>query len=210
MPAGPVQAEPAGPLGTRWEESESGWNGVWIRRGETNTFDATWTQGGSTVNATLTITINGNQVSVNRPNASDGNNCTYTGTLDASGTNVTGTYSCTRYPGPYPWSARIIGATPPASPPAAPAPAPPTTPPDGRDTQAPILPSPADAASTKISDAVQVLLADIQAKSEGVGQSGGMSPEEFQAYLLDQQTRLDLVRTMLDAIEGEIRSFQRP
>lgn len=31
-------------LGTRWDETEvSGWRGVWIRRGNSNVFDAMWT-----------------------------------------------------------------------------------------------------------------------------------------------------------------------
>ncbi len=108
------------PLGTEWSESESGWSGRWIRRGSSNTFDATWNRGGEEVKATLTINIAGNRVTVQRGNATDANNCRYEGTL--SGNSVSGTYNCTSNSGR--WSAtirneRVQPPTPPPPPPAA-------------------------------------------------------------------------------------------
>ena len=94
---------PADLLGTEWSESEGGWGGRWVRRGQSNTFDATWNNGGWEVKAVLTITISGNRVSVHRVNASDTNNCQYEGTL--SGNRVSGTYRCTSGGGE--WSATI-------------------------------------------------------------------------------------------------------
>lgn len=81
----------ADPYGTRWSESEGGWSGDWVRRGNSNVFDASW--GGGSVRAVLTISISGNQVSVDRQSATDGNNCQYQGTLQ--GNAVSGTYRCT-------------------------------------------------------------------------------------------------------------------
>ena len=61
-----------------------------------------------------------------------------------------------------------------------------------------------------ISAGVQDLLRDIKAKAANVGKAGGMSPEEFQAYMLDMQTRLDMLKKLLDAVEQAVRSFHRP
>lgn len=94
-------------LGKVWRENESGWSGVWTRRGNSNTFDATWTKGAGRVTAVLTIQIRGNSVSISRNQGSDGNNCKYTGSLAADRRSVSGTYTCNRYSGPYSWSAQI-------------------------------------------------------------------------------------------------------
>ena len=93
-------------LGKKWMESESGWQGVWRRRGG-NVFDARWTKGTGVVTAQMTITISGNQVAIARRGGSDGNDCDYTGVIAADGVTVEGTYSCSRYPGPFSWRATI-------------------------------------------------------------------------------------------------------
>jgi hypothetical protein len=90
------------PLGSRWSEEENGWRGEWVRRGNSNIFDATWT-GSGTVRAVLTISISGDVVSVSRQNASDTNNCQYQGVL--RGRSVSGTYQCVSGGGQ--WSATI-------------------------------------------------------------------------------------------------------
>lgn len=91
-------------LGIRWDERENyGHPGVWTRRGTSNVFDADWIG----VRAVLTISIQGRQVSVARRQSSDGNDCDYVGTLAENGTTVSGTYRCTKYPGPYSWEATI-------------------------------------------------------------------------------------------------------
>lgn len=93
-------------LGRIWYEQEGGWNGVWVRRGNSNIFDARWTMAGApAVTAVLTINIFGNNVQVLRRNSSDGNDCTYTGTIAADGRTVTGTYTCIRGGGS--WRATI-------------------------------------------------------------------------------------------------------
>ena len=82
-------------LGTRWEEQEGQWRGVWTRRGNSNTFDARWTMAGEEdVTAVLTIDIQGNFVNIRRRNSSDGNNCNYTGTISRDGRTVSGNYTC--------------------------------------------------------------------------------------------------------------------
>ena len=95
-------------IGAQWIVGESGWLGIWNRRGNSNIFDATWYAGDSRITAEMIITVSGNQVTIQRRKSSDGNDCTYTGTLSADGRNVVGTYGCTYYPGPFYWSARIV------------------------------------------------------------------------------------------------------
>ncbi len=112
-------------LGTQWTESELGWSGTWVRRGSSNTFDATWTAGSSRVTAVLTMTLNGNNVSIGRQDTSSTLTCNYTGTI--SGTSVSGTYTCANgvgAGGPFTWSATIAGATPSSANPPSPAPQP--------------------------------------------------------------------------------------
>jgi hypothetical protein len=101
------EASPADALGRLWQESESGWQGVWTRRGTSNVFDAVWADGSARATAELTITISGNQVTVKRRNKTDSGTCDYVGTLAADGVTVTGTYSCSWAPGPFDWSATI-------------------------------------------------------------------------------------------------------
>jgi alkylated DNA nucleotide flippase Atl1 len=94
-------------LGRVWQESESGWQGVWTRRGTSNVFDAVWADGSARASAELTITISGDQVTVDRRNQTDSGTCDYVGTLADDGVTVTGTYSCSWAPGPFDWSATI-------------------------------------------------------------------------------------------------------
>ncbi|QGQ48709.1 hypothetical protein E6W99_25415 [Metabacillus sediminilitoris] len=91
-------------LGTRWDEEESGWRGVWTRRGNSNIFDARWTRPGATpVTAVLRMQQQDNNVRIERRNSSDGNNCDYTGRIE--GRRVTGNYTCDQGGGT--WSATI-------------------------------------------------------------------------------------------------------
>lgn len=92
--------------GNVWDETESGWVGVWTRRGSSNTFDASWrNQTGGTHRAVLTMNVTGNRVTIARQDP--GGSCNYTGTLGAGTRTVTGTYGCSWAPGPIPWQARI-------------------------------------------------------------------------------------------------------
>ncbi|KKI91025.1 hypothetical protein WQ54_17170 [Bacillus sp. SA1-12] len=91
-------------LGTRWDEEEDGWRGVWTRRGNSNVFDARWTRPGATpVTAVLRMQLQDNNVRIERRNSSDGNDCDYTGRIE--GRRATGTYSCDQGGGT--WSATI-------------------------------------------------------------------------------------------------------
>ena len=62
-------------LGRVWRVTESGVQGVWTRRGTSNTFDARW----GSVTAQLTVSVNGNEVTLERRGSSDGNDCNYAG-----------------------------------------------------------------------------------------------------------------------------------
>lgn len=99
--------EPLTPdLGNRWVVEESGWRGIWTRRGNSNVFDGRWTRPGATpVTAVLRMQQQGNQVRIERRNSSDGNDCTYTGRIE--GRRVTGNYTCEQGGGT--WSATISG-----------------------------------------------------------------------------------------------------
>jgi len=93
-------------LGRVWNEQESGWNGVWTRRGRSNTFDALWTTPGQPQErATLTINIRGGEVSVARRQQKG--TCTYRGILASDMRTVTGTYGCSWAAGNIPWRATI-------------------------------------------------------------------------------------------------------
>lgn len=102
-PTPPAPPSTSGEPGFIWFVQESGWDGTWTRRGASNVFDAIWTSGGATVTAVMTVVRQGNNVTITRTNSSDGNDCTYSGTIGADGHSVSGTYTCTRYPGPFPW-----------------------------------------------------------------------------------------------------------
>jgi hypothetical protein len=97
-------------LGRVWREQESGWSGLWRRRGDTNVFDAVWT-GPGRVTATLEINFDGpDKVKIERRNSSDGNNCHYAGRFSGGssfgGLTVSGNYRCGNGP-LVPWSATI-------------------------------------------------------------------------------------------------------
>jgi uncharacterized repeat protein (TIGR01451 family) len=94
-------------LGSRWDEMEGDFTGVWTRQGSGNTFSAVWSNGAQQVSATLTITIQGNNVSIARRQDSDGNDCDYTGTIAADGVTVHGTYQCTAFTAFPSWQATI-------------------------------------------------------------------------------------------------------
>ena len=56
-------------LGVRWDVLEGGFTGTWVRRGSTNTFDATWQRGNERGSSTLTMSLSGNQVTIQRQDA---------------------------------------------------------------------------------------------------------------------------------------------
>ncbi len=58
-------------LGVRWDVSESGYAGTWIRRGNTSTFDATWQKGSESGTSTLTMSLSGNRVTIQRQDAAN-------------------------------------------------------------------------------------------------------------------------------------------
>lgn len=101
------QPPPIDRMGRQWQESESGWQGVWIRRGNSNIFDARWGSEPRSITAEMAINISGNRVTIKRSKSSDGNDCDYSGTIANDGVKVEGTYTCTLHPGPFNWSASI-------------------------------------------------------------------------------------------------------
>ncbi|PEF22813.1 hypothetical protein [Bacillus pseudomycoides] len=106
----PNQIEKIFDLGTTWIEQESGWIGVWKRKGLSNIFHATWSKPGEVdVDAELTIYRNGNTVLIIRRDdpADMRTSCTYTGTIQEDGKTIKGFYSCHWVANPIEWSASI-------------------------------------------------------------------------------------------------------
>ena len=98
-------------LGTEWSVTEAGITGRWVRRGTSDTWDATWANGAA---ATLTISITGDQVRINRKDLSGGITAIYQGTLASDGT-MQGTETVTA-PSQFSqkWQGRIVkGVQPP-------------------------------------------------------------------------------------------------
>ncbi|WP_053216167.1 hypothetical protein [Guptibacillus hwajinpoensis] len=90
-------------LGQLWVSSEGGWRGEWVRRDNTNKFDATWTKNGNKNKAVLTIKRNQNKILIER--VEKGVKIMYTGII--SGNTVKGTQF---YAGrETQWSAEIYG-----------------------------------------------------------------------------------------------------
>lgn len=66
-------AQPRCGLGSRWEVNEGCWRGVYVRRGNSNVFDAEWTLlDGRRFTAEVTIDIQGNRVLAQRRRATWG------------------------------------------------------------------------------------------------------------------------------------------
>jgi len=95
-------------LGSIWDETENGLNGVWTRRGTSNIFDAHWTKAGvAAVTAVLTITVTGSKFSIQRRQVSEGYILDYEGTLESDGRSVMGTGKILKTGFQFPWQATI-------------------------------------------------------------------------------------------------------
>ena len=95
--------------GTVWQETESGWSGTWVRRGQSNVFDATWTLGAQRVEAVLTIFRTGpDTIRIHRRDRTSASEFEYTGTFGPGG-SVAGSYGMVGNPPTATWSARIEG-----------------------------------------------------------------------------------------------------
>ncbi|APF25236.1 MULTISPECIES: hypothetical protein [Clostridium] len=106
----PLQIRKIYDLGTTWLEQESGWIGVWTRRGLSNVFDAKWAKPGENdVYSVLTIYRDGNTVMIVRRDTVDYTltSCTYTGTIEEGKNTISGTYQCSWVKDPLEWKATI-------------------------------------------------------------------------------------------------------
>lgn len=105
LAAGPSLAQ--GRAGTTWYETESGWDGRWRRRADSDIWDAEWRHpNGERETATLRILIRGDDVYIERRQSRG--ECTYTGRLHSDGRRASGTYTCDwSGSGAIPWSAEI-------------------------------------------------------------------------------------------------------
>jgi len=92
-------------LGTQWSVNEAAGPAAWTRRGNDGVFAGSFA--GGSITAGIAISRSGNSVVAKRTNSSDGNDCTYSGLIDASGKNVSGTYSCTKMGRNIPWTATL-------------------------------------------------------------------------------------------------------
>lgn len=106
----PLQIRKIYDLGTTWLEQESGWIGVWTRRGLSNVFDAKWSKPGENdVYSVLTIYRDGNTVMIVRRDTGDDTltSCTYTGTIEEGKNTISGTYQCSWVKDLLEWKATI-------------------------------------------------------------------------------------------------------
>jgi hypothetical protein len=78
-------------LGPEWSVTEGGIAGRWVRRGTSDTWDATWSNGAA---ATLIISISGDRVRISRKDVAGGIIATYEGTLATDG-SIQGTETVT-------------------------------------------------------------------------------------------------------------------
>lgn len=98
-------------LGHEWSMSEAGYTGRWVRRGNSDTWDATWSAGQVAI---LSMTLTGSTVRISRRDVgavSVGATAIYEGTLAADGT-IQGTVT-TNWPGHFTnnvhaWNGRIV------------------------------------------------------------------------------------------------------
>lgn len=83
-------------LGSRWEVNEGCWRGVYVRRGNSNLFDAEWTLlDGRRFTAEVTLNVQGNRVTGQRRRATLGGDCNLAfGTIGSDGVTVTGRWDC--------------------------------------------------------------------------------------------------------------------
>ena len=106
----PAQIFTPSSLGRVWQESESGWSGVWTRRGDSNVFDAVWNKPGqATVHAVMTMTVSGNTVSIQRSSLTGAPEHTYRGQIASDGVSVSGIYTLGANSST--WSATITGGS---------------------------------------------------------------------------------------------------
>lgn len=114
-------SQPSMGLGSRWEVNEGCWRGVYVRRGNSNVFDAEWTLlDGRRFTAEVTLNVQGNQVTGQRRRATLGGDCNLAfGTLGPDGVTVTGRWDCTHPEGAASgcFFARIDGGGAPVNPP---------------------------------------------------------------------------------------------
>ena len=110
---------PACGLGSYWLIQDNGWDGVLIRRGDSNIFDgvgAFWMQADGS--AKFSIAMDGDAVSMERvddPNVWGTLACHYDGTVRSDGVSVVGTTTCQLTSGvstALSWSAAIVCDTP--------------------------------------------------------------------------------------------------
>jgi hypothetical protein len=106
-------------LGMYWLVDDNAWDGVWMRQGESNQFDARWSLSGEEdITADLTIILDGDTVVIQRvdpPNKWEVTGCRYTGEFDPDGVTVSGKTTCTFESGAtdtLDWSATVVYETP--------------------------------------------------------------------------------------------------
>lgn len=112
-------ATPACGLGSYWLVEGNGWDTVFLRQGDSNTFEsqaAFWMQ--ADTSSTMTIAMDGNAVSmseVHNPNVWGTMTCEYQGTVRPDGVSVVGSATCELAAGTsmaLSWSAHIVCGNP--------------------------------------------------------------------------------------------------
>lgn len=102
-------------LGKYWLVDDNAWDGVWIRQGDSSSFNARWSlEGEDDISAALTISRDSDSVTIDRvdpPTKWLVKSCHYTGTFAPDGVTVSGTTECIFTSGArniLDWSATVI------------------------------------------------------------------------------------------------------
>ncbi len=97
--------------GTQWRVYEQGWTGVWIRRANSNTFDATWTMPGQAqIQGVVDMRWDGRNIRMSRTDTYTNQHCEYQGQVSQDGRTASGWLSCNNGPR-VDWNAEIYTDT---------------------------------------------------------------------------------------------------
>jgi|GEM_PF-5716979 len=94
-------------LGAQWQVSEQGWTGLWVRRGDSNTFDARWNMPGQPeIRGVLDMRLDDRNVRIDRTDVYTNQHCEYRGEISRDWRTAQGWLSCNNGPR-VDWSANI-------------------------------------------------------------------------------------------------------
>ncbi|MGB7621874.1 MAG: hypothetical protein WBN92_05945 [Terriglobia bacterium] len=86
-------------LGVQWQVIEEGWTGVWVRRGDSSTFDGQWTMPGqSEIRGVIEMHVDNRNVRMARTDQYTNQQCEYQGQISRDWRTAQGWVSCNNGP----------------------------------------------------------------------------------------------------------------